>query len=304
MELRPRGGGHRLLPAPAGRRRREQPAGDLDPLRYPPLPDSSTTSTRQRRHRPRRPPAGPHPVPLRRRLRLPGRDHGRRPGRFWLRPQPATSRRAGSPGSGQRHLGDPSRAGHPGDRRDRHRHALPDLHRRQHPGSVGRHRFPARGAGPDGWAAWQQIDDIYAAAADATVYMLDPASGLITGGSGLFGMRSRWASGPGDLPLRRRPERPGGHRRHQQEAPLPGGFSVFNPLPTWGASDAESASDGEADITRWLRHRDRLVTAQDFSDITWRTPAIDLGRVEAACRCSIPMPPIRRPPGRAWLPCS
>jgi predicted phage baseplate assembly protein len=135
--------------------------------------------------------------------------------------------------------------------------------------------------GPDGWAAWQQIDDIYAAAADATAYMLDPASGLITGGSGLFGAR---------FPARatvRATYRYGGGQQGQvaigainKSATLPGGFSVSNPVPTWGASDAESASNGEANITRWLRHRDRLVTADDFADVTRRAPGIDLGRVE------------------------
>jgi Baseplate J-like protein len=55
---------------------------------------------------------------------------------------------------------------------------------------------------------------------------------------------------------------------------------VTHPVATWGASAAESVSDGEANITRWLRHRDRLVTAQDFSDITWRTPGVDMGRVD------------------------
>ena len=135
--------------------------------------------------------------------------------------------------------------------------------------------------GPDGWATWQPIDDIYAAAADATVYMLDPASGLITGGSGLFGAR---------FPLGeqvRATYRYGGGLQGQvaigaisKSVALPGGFSVSNPVATWGASDAQSVSDGEASITRWLRHRDRLVTAEDFADITWRTPGVDLGRVE------------------------
>ena len=135
--------------------------------------------------------------------------------------------------------------------------------------------------GPDGWAAWQQIDDIYAAAPDATVYMLDPASGLITGGSGLFGARFplgeavratyRYGGGlPGQVAI----------GAINKSAQLPGGFSVTNPVATWGASNAESTSDGEAYITRWLRHRDRLVTAVDFSDIASRTPGVDVGRVE------------------------
>jgi predicted phage baseplate assembly protein len=135
--------------------------------------------------------------------------------------------------------------------------------------------------GTDGWAAWQQIDDIYAAAAGATAYMLDPASGLITGGSGLFGARF-----PAGATVRATYRYGGGQQGQvaigaiNKSATLPGGFSVSNPVPTWGASDAESASDGEANITRWLRHRDRLVTADDFADVTRRAPGIDLGRVE------------------------
>ncbi|MGA2828830.1 MAG: putative baseplate assembly protein, partial [Streptosporangiaceae bacterium] len=135
--------------------------------------------------------------------------------------------------------------------------------------------------GPDGWAAWQQIDDIYAAAADATAYMLDPASGLITGGSGLFGARFPLGAAV------RATYRYGGGLQGQaaigainKSVSLPAGFSVSNPVATWGASDAESASDGEAYITRWLRHRDRLVTAEDFSDIAWGTPGVDIGRVD------------------------
>ena len=31
-----------------------------------------------------------------------------------------------------------------------------------------------------------------------------------------------------------------------KSAALPGGFSVSNPVATWGASNAESVSDGEA----------------------------------------------------------
>ena len=135
--------------------------------------------------------------------------------------------------------------------------------------------------GTDGaWQAWQQIDDIYAASATATAYTLDPASGTVTGGSGLFGARFPLGAAV------RATYRYGGGLQGQvgigaiSKSTLPGGFSLTNPVATWGASNAESVSDGEANITRWLRHRDRLVTAQDFSDITRRTPGIDLGRVE------------------------
>jgi len=61
---------------------------------------------------------------------------------------------------------------------------------------------------------------------------------------------------------------------------LPAGFAVTNPVRTWGGADAEQASDGEKQIKRFLQHRDRLVSAEDFVSIAWRAPGIELGRVE------------------------
>ena len=61
---------------------------------------------------------------------------------------------------------------------------------------------------------------------------------------------------------------------------LPAGLKVINPAPTWGGDEPESLADAEHRIPRWLRHRDRLVAADDFHDIAWQTPGVDLGRVE------------------------
>jgi predicted phage baseplate assembly protein len=131
------------------------------------------------------------------------------------------------------------------------------------------------------WSTWHQIDDILAATPEDQVFTLDRAAGTITFGSGLNGLRpvrgariraSYWYGG-------------GAQGRVaidglNKSTALPGGFSVTNPLPTWGAGDGESSSNGEAAITRWLRHRDRLVTSDDFRDLTRRTPGVALGRVE------------------------
>ena len=61
---------------------------------------------------------------------------------------------------------------------------------------------------------------------------------------------------------------------------LPEGFKVFNPVPTWGGADAETVAAGEKQIARYLQHRDRLVTAEDFRAIVLRTPGVSIGRVE------------------------
>jgi hypothetical protein len=61
---------------------------------------------------------------------------------------------------------------------------------------------------------------------------------------------------------------------------LPAGFKVTNPVRTWGGTQAETVAEGEKQIARFLQHRERLVTAADFTSITLRTPGVDIGRVE------------------------
>lgn len=61
---------------------------------------------------------------------------------------------------------------------------------------------------------------------------------------------------------------------------LPAGFTATNPIPTWGGADSEDVTDGERQVTRYLQHRDRLVTAADFETIAARTPGVVVGRIE------------------------
>ena len=61
---------------------------------------------------------------------------------------------------------------------------------------------------------------------------------------------------------------------------LPAGIKVTNPVATWGGADAETAGEGEKQITRYLQNRERLVNAVDFETVTRRTPGVEIGRVE------------------------
>jgi hypothetical protein len=61
---------------------------------------------------------------------------------------------------------------------------------------------------------------------------------------------------------------------------LPSGFTVRNPVQTWGGADAETVAAGEKQIRRYLQHRDRLVSVDDFESIACRAPGIQIGRVE------------------------
>ena len=61
---------------------------------------------------------------------------------------------------------------------------------------------------------------------------------------------------------------------------LPPGIKPTNPMPSWGGADAEAVVSGEKRVANFIRHRDRLVTADDFAEIARRAPGIDIARVE------------------------
>lgn len=133
----------------------------------------------------------------------------------------------------------------------------------------------------DTFEEWTRTDDLYAAGPDARVYTLDAESGQISFGSGLRGKRPGFGH-----EIRVSYEYGGGPQGKvnidgiNKSAAVPGGFKVSNPVPTWGASRGETPTEGEQSISSYLKHRDRLVTVQDFKDITKRTPGVNIGRVE------------------------
>lgn len=131
------------------------------------------------------------------------------------------------------------------------------------------------------WERWHRTDDLLAAAEDDKVFVLDPEAGEIRFGDGLRGMRP-----PQGRRVRLSYAYGGGIEGRlaigqlNKGPALPGGIKVENPVPTWGASQGESVAAGQRNIANYVRHRDRLVTTEDFEDIARRTPGIDIGRVE------------------------
>lgn len=147
---------------------------------------------------------------------------------------------------------------------------------------------------------WAPIDDLYAAGPEAPaadprlppgtrqslqaspkVYVLNPEAGEIRFGDGARGARP-----PFGAILRADYEVSVGSRGNVGAATintgpaLPSGLKVTNPVPTWGGTEPENVREGEKQVTRYLQHRDRLVTAADFEAIVRRTPGVDVGRVE------------------------
>ncbi len=147
---------------------------------------------------------------------------------------------------------------------------------------------------------WEEIDDLLAAGPEVpapdlrqppgtppvtnenvNVFTVDPESGTLRFGDGMRGRRP-----PRDAVLHASYDY--GVGREGNVGPdsidtgpaLPAGIKVTNPVRTWRGAEAETIGDGEKQIARYLRHRDRLVTAADFETIARRTPGVDLGRVE------------------------
>jgi len=149
---------------------------------------------------------------------------------------------------------------------------------------------------------WREIDDLAAAApevpvadprstsreracltdaGDTDVFELDPESGELRFGDGLRGRR---------LPLGARVFASyafcSGARGNVAAAAidnapqLPSGFTVGNPVQTWGGADAESVDAGKKQVRRHLQHRDRLVSVEDIESVAYRAPGVRIGRIE------------------------
>lgn len=149
---------------------------------------------------------------------------------------------------------------------------------------------------------WREIDDLAAAAPEVPVadprsssrelacsldsgatdvFELDPESGELRFGDGLRGRR---------LPLGARVFASyafcGGARGNVaasaiNNAPqLPSGFTVANPVQTWGGADAETVEAGKKQVRRHLQHRDRLVSVEDIESVAYRAPGVRIGRIE------------------------
>jgi hypothetical protein len=152
----------------------------------------------------------------------------------------------------------------------------------------------------DGTRVWEEVGDLARAAPEvpardpeqppgmlweiptkAEVFALDAETGRLRFGDGLRGRRP-----PAGASLAASYDYSVGARGNVradaiQSAPsLPPGFKVRNPVPTWGGADAETPEEGQKHVARFLQHRERLVTEEDFRIIPRRAPGLEIGRIE------------------------
>jgi predicted phage baseplate assembly protein len=137
---------------------------------------------------------------------------------------------------------------------------------------------------------------------DQNVFAVDTATGIVSFGDGARGRRP-----PAGAALRADYDFGAGAAGNVAAgsiatAPaLPAGIKVSNPVPTWGGAEAESIPEAEKQAARYLQHRDRLVTAEDFETIVRRTPGVQLGRVEVLPTFNPQVAPPTPTPGAVTL---
>ena len=151
-----------------------------------------------------------------------------------------------------------------------------------------------------GGAMWKEVSDLYTAGPEVPVpdlrlppgaptsppstssaYTLDPTTGIVTFGDGMHGARpAQEATIRADYAYGAGAAGNVGPASISAGSALPPGVKVTNPIRTWGGADAQSVSDGETQIPRYLQYRDRAVSADDFDAVVRRTPGISIGRVD------------------------
>ena len=141
------------------------------------------------------------------------------------------------------------------------------------------------------WRSWMLVDDLLAYGSDDRVLTADAESGVVHFGDGLRGRRPQgrilasyeYGGGPqGNVAI--------GAINASRDTRLQGGYKISNSIPTSGGALGETQTDGERRIPQVIRHRERLVTHQDFRDITRRTPGVNVGRVEVLPLFKLPSP--------------
>jgi hypothetical protein len=139
-----------------------------------------------------------------------------------------------------------------------------------------------------GYVNWTIIDDLNVAAPNDTVYELDAEAGTVQFGNGIRGMapprgrRVRVAlmrsggGAAGNLPPQSLTAITAFDLNQKQVT----GLKVIQSLPTTGGADAESLADAEQRVPAILKHRDRVVTIDDYQTIAQTVPGAAVGRVE------------------------
>jgi hypothetical protein len=139
-----------------------------------------------------------------------------------------------------------------------------------------------------GYVNWSLVDDLNTASPSDTVFELDSEAGIVLFGDGIRGMapaqsqRIRVATmrsgggAAGNVP----PQSLIAITAYDLSGKQVSGLKVIQPLAMTGGADAESLASAEQRIPAILKHRDRVVTIDDYRIIAQTVPGAPVGRVE------------------------
>ena len=140
-----------------------------------------------------------------------------------------------------------------------------------------------------GFVLWQRIADLALASPQQPVFEFDPEAGTVKFGDGVRGKIPTAGAR-----IRVQTMRTGGGDVGNVAAgsvtgvatTMPGmlRLKAVQPLPAKGGQDAETLDDALKRIPAVFRHRDRVVTADDYKEIARTTPGVRVGRVEVLPR--------------------
>lgn len=133
------------------------------------------------------------------------------------------------------------------------------------------------------YVPWLQVANFAGYGINDRIYQFDPASGSVTFGDGMRGMRPA-----PDSRIRAAYYRAGGGTQGNLPADsikqiLSANASQLKLQQDWpisGGLDAETVAQAEQRIPAELRHRDRAVTADDFIQLAQDNPLVPVGRAE------------------------
>lgn len=137
---------------------------------------------------------------------------------------------------------------------------------------------------------WQQVSDFFASDSHATVYLLDPHSGQLTFGDGVYGRipvagaaiiarQYRYGGGvTGNV---------GANTVTKIKTSLPQVDSVTNLRSALGGGAAETLQQVKMRAPHQLKHRDRAVTAADFAELAQQTPDVPIHRAYALAQTAL-----------------
>ena len=141
------------------------------------------------------------------------------------------------------------------------------------------------------YVRWHRVEDLALSRANDPHYELEPSTGAITFGDGVGGRMPR----PGEA-LRALAYRYGGGVAGNVPAeginkisrirtsPQKSKLKVSNLFAARFGRDAETEQEAKRRVPRVLRHRERAVAAEDFTDLALTTPGVHVGRAEVLPR--------------------